>query len=232
MRDQEPYIPALRFRFLTRFYDGVVGLLLKEKTLKERLLRQAAIEPGHRVLDVGCGTATLTLLVQRQASLAFVVGVDGDLETLALARAKASAGGTPLRLCVALGQALPFADGTFERAVSSLFFHHLTRSAKRAVSSAVGRVLVPSGELHILDWGKAQDPVMRGMFVLVQLLDGFETTADSVRGRLVDLLREAGFDAVEETGRFRSLLGTLSTHSAAVRDTRRTDRNDSKEESE
>lgn len=232
MRDQDPYLPALRFRFLTRFYDGVVGLLLKEKTLKKRLLRQAGIRPGHRVLDVGCGTATLTLLAQQQASGALVVGVDGDLETLALARAKASTSGTSLRLCVALGQRLPFADGAFERAVSSLFFHHLTRAAKKAVLSSVGRVLVPGGELHVLDWGKAQDPVMRGMFVLVQLLDGFETTVDSVRGHLVDLLSAAGFAPVEETGRFRSLLGTLSTYSAAVRDTKRADRNDNKEESE
>ncbi len=231
MRDRGPYVPALRFRFLTRFYDGVVGLLLKEKPLKKRLIHQAAIGPGHRVLDVGCGTATLTLLAQQQASEAFIVGVDGDLETLALARAKASAGGTRLRLCAALGQALPFAEESFERAVSSLFFHHLARPAKRAVASSVRRVLGPGGELHILDWGKAQDPLMRGMFIFVQLLDGFETTADSVRGRLVDLLREAGFDPVEEKGRFRSLLGTLSTYSAAVGDTKRRDENDSKEES-
>lgn len=220
MQDREPYVSALRFRSLTRFYDAVVGLLLKEKPLKRRLVRQAALGPAQRVLDVGCGTATLTLLAQRQVPEALVVGVDGDLEALALARAKASASGTRLRLCAAFGQSLPFADGTFERAVSSLFFHHLTRPAKKSVLGAIRRVLAPGGELHILDWGRAQDFLMRSLFVFVQLLDGFETTEDSVRGRLVEFLREAGFDPVEETGRFRSVLGTLSTYGASVGDMR------------
>jgi len=43
----------------------------------------------------------------------------------------------------------------------------------------------------------------------VQLLDGFETTADSVRGNLPELLYEAGFDNVEETGCFKTVFGTL-----------------------
>lgn len=221
--DRQPYVPALRFRFLTRFYDGVVGLLLKEEPLKRQLVGQAALGSGQRVLDVGCGTATLTFLAQRRAPETVVVGVDGDLETLALARKKASAKGAPLRVCVALGQELPFADATFDRVVSSLFFHHLTRPAKRAVLSAIRRALARDGELHILDWGKAQDPLMRSMFVVVQLLDGFETTTDSVRGRLVELLHEAGFDPAEETDRSRSILGTLSLYRAAARDFERAD---------
>ena len=81
---------------------------------------------------------------------------------------------------------------------------------------SIGSVLSREGGLHILDWGKAQDLLMRTLFVLVQLLDGFETTADSVRGRLVGLLREAGFTHVEETHRERSILGTLSLYRAAA----------------
>ena len=216
MSKQEPYLAALRFRWLTPLYDRVVGVLLREEPLKRSLLRQARIEDGHRVLDVGCGTGTLTLMAQREYKGALVFGVDGDLETLALARRKALATDTPLYACAALAQDLPFPDATFDRVVSSLFFHHLTRPGKKAVLRAIGAVLSPEGELHILDWGKAQDLLMRILFVLVQLLDGFETTADSVRGRLVGLLREAGFTQVEETHRERSILGTLSLYRAAA----------------
>jgi len=191
-------------------------VLLREEPLKRSLLRQARIEDGHRVLDVGCGTGTLTLMVQREYKGALVVGVDGDLETLALARRKALATETPLRACAALAQDLPFPDATFDRVVSSLFFHHLTRPGKNAVLRAIGSVLSREGALHILDWGKAQDILMRTLFVLVQLLDGFETTADSVRGRLVGLLREAGFSQVEETHQERSILGTLSLYRATA----------------
>lgn len=172
------------------------------------------------MLDIGCGTGTLTLMAQRGHKGALVFGVDGDLETLVLARKKASATKTSLRLCFALGQDLPFSDATFDRVVSSLFFHHLTRPAKKVVLRAIGAVLSPEGELHILDWGKAQDLLMRILFVLVQLLDGFETTTDSVRGRLMELLRGAGFESVSETHRERSILGTLSIYKAVTGDAR------------
>lgn len=214
--DRSHYLPALRFRWLTRFYDHVVGRLLKEESLKARLVRQSDVRPGNRVLDLGCGTATLTLMVQQSVPGAVVVGVDGDLETLVLARRKAQAAAAPRRFCVALSQDLPLRDEAFDRVVTSLFFHHLTTAAKSSVLAATARVLRATGELSVLDWGKAQDPVMRLMFLLVQALDGFATTTDSVRGRLVTLAREAGFEDFAETHRERSLLGTLSLYNGSL----------------
>ena len=58
------YVPALGFDWLTRFYDPLLALTLREKTLKDRLIAQAAIAPGHAVLDVGCGTGTLAILAK------------------------------------------------------------------------------------------------------------------------------------------------------------------------
>lgn len=216
MSEREPYLKALRFGWLTRFYDRAVAVLLKEQELKRRLLRQAGIARGHRVLDVGCGTAALTLMAQKENGDALIVGIDGDLEALALAQRKASVAGLSLRVCAGLAQDLPFRSSAFDRIVSGLFFHHLTRPAKRAVLMAVRDALAGGGELHVLDWGKAQDRLMRLMFFLVQLLDGFATTTDSVRGRLVTFMTEAGFVDAEETHRERSTLGTLSLYRAAV----------------
>ncbi len=215
-RDAEPYVRALRFHRLTQFYDRVVAALLKEEPLKKRLTKQAAVRPGHRVLDLGCGTATLTLLAQAEVEQATVVGVDGDLEALAIARRKALEQAATARFCVALGQELPFRVCTFDRVVSSLLFHHLTTTSKLAVLNAVKEVLSADGELHILDWGKAQDYLMRGMFLLVQILDGFQTTADNVRGLLPGLIIRSGFSRAEEMHRERSLLGTLSLYRATT----------------
>jgi ubiquinone/menaquinone biosynthesis C-methylase UbiE len=214
--DNQHYLPALRFRWLTRFYDRVVGRLLKEGSLKARLVRQADIRPGARVLDIGCGTATLTVMVQRCVPDAVVVGVDGDLETLALARRKARAAALPQRFCLALAQDLPLRRDSFDRVISSLFFHHLTPTAKGAVLSAASRVLEPAGELHVLDWGKAQDPLMRVAFLMVQAFDGFATTTDSVRGRLVATAGCSGFPEFVETYRERSLFGTLSLYRGSL----------------
>jgi len=65
------------------------------------------------------------------------------------------------------------------------------------------------GELHIADWGKPQNFVMRGAFLVVQLLDSFETTSDNVKGKLLRHMQQAGFKKVEEIIRFATLFGTI-----------------------
>lgn len=61
-------IPALRFRWLTQFYDPLIAATLREEKFKKRLAEQAQIKPGHRVLDLGCGTATLMIILNRSNS--------------------------------------------------------------------------------------------------------------------------------------------------------------------
>lgn len=80
------YIAALRYRALTHFYDPVVALTTREATFKAALVEQVALRPGDQVLDLGCGTGTLTLLLKQGPPAADLVGLDGDLEVLALGR--------------------------------------------------------------------------------------------------------------------------------------------------
>lgn len=51
---------------------------MRERRFKPALVRQAAIRAGHRVLDLGCGTAALTILAKRAHADAEFVGVVGD----------------------------------------------------------------------------------------------------------------------------------------------------------
>ncbi len=51
--EPQKFVPALGFSWLTRFYDPVVRVTLKEEKFKALLVQQAGIRPGHRVLDVG-----------------------------------------------------------------------------------------------------------------------------------------------------------------------------------
>jgi len=82
------YVPALGFRWLTSLYDSVVQWTMRERTFKRALLVQASVAPGHRVLDLGCGTATLTALIKRSVAGIEVIGVDVDPQALRIARAK------------------------------------------------------------------------------------------------------------------------------------------------
>ena len=209
------YVPALGYRWLTRFYDPVLAWLLKEEKFKALLVEQAAPRPRQRVLDLGCGTGTLTLMLKRACPEAAVVGLDGDPETLTVAREKAKAAGVDIELREGMAFDPPFPEGTFDRVVSSLLFHHLMRENKKRTLAAVRRLLRPGGELHVADWGEAKSPLMRFAFLGVQLLDGFETTADNVAGRLVPMIEEAGFVGVAETHHEPTLFGTLSLYRAS-----------------
>ena len=109
---------------------------------------------------------------------------------------------------------MEFADHSFHRVLSSLVFHHLTPEHKRQAAAEIYRVLKPGGELHVADWGRARNILMRGAFLMVQCLDGFATTTENVQGKLPDYFREAGFDFVRETGQFTTAFGTLSLYAA------------------
>lgn len=117
-RHDEQYIPPLRYHWLTRFYDPIVRLTTRENTFKRVLLQQIAPRPHDQVLDLGCGTATLTI---------------------ALAKT----------------------------------------------------------------------------FLTVQMLDGFETTDDGVRGRLPTMIGEAGLTEVRQTAAINTPLGTMALYQAA-----------------
>lgn len=208
------YIPALRYHWLTTFYDPLLRWTLREPTFKGQLLRQARIEGGHRVLDLGCGTGTLTLLIKSHYPKAEVLGLDADPKALEVARAKAIRARLNVRLDKGMAFELPYPDASFDRVLSSLLFHHLTRENKERTLTEVFRLLRPGGELHVADWGKAQNKLMRMVFLLAQMLDGFATTVDNVRGLLPELIRAAGFEGVQESARYMTIVGTLSLYRA------------------
>ena len=202
----ERYIPALRYDWATPLYDPFQRWIFRESHFKRQLIEQADIQSGHRVLDVGCGTATLTLMIRRAHPDAEVVGLDGDPRVLAIARRKAERAGLDLALHQAMSFDLPFPDASFDRVVSSLMFHHLTRENKQRTLSETFRVLRAGGEIHVVDFGELRSRF--GQWVAARWHRG-EEMSDNLSGRLPELFREAGFE-VEEVGHRNRLVGPLS----------------------
>ncbi len=208
------YVPALGLRGLTRFYDPVIRLTTREANFKRRLLEQASIEPGQRVLDLGCGTGTLAIEAKRTCPGAEIVGLDGDPEVLERARRKAEAAGVGIQLDEGLSTALPYGEGSFDTVLATLFFHHLTGEAKRTTVREIARVLRPGGELHVADFGRPADPLMKALFWQIRLADGIEQTRDNVAGRLPAIFEEGGLEGAAETDRLRTAFGTLALYRA------------------
>src|SRR5213083_3324240 len=94
---EKSYLPALRFRFLTRVYDPVVRWTTREESFKHRLIEQAGLQAGQQVLDLGCGTGTLALFVKQAEPGTEIVGLDADPEMLSQAEGKARRAGVSVR---------------------------------------------------------------------------------------------------------------------------------------
>lgn len=200
------YIHALGPAILTRFYDPILRLL-REKEFKGRLVDLAQLQPGQRILDVGCGTGTLAMLIQERHPDIEVHGVDGDSKVLEIARSKATQAGANVAFARAMAWELPYPDGTFDRVVSSLFFHHLVTNDKRRAACEILRVLRPGGTLLLADFGPPRS--LPGKAV-ARTLRWFEEVADNLGGRLPGFLTEAGFSDVAEIDRFQTYIGPIA----------------------
>jgi ubiquinone/menaquinone biosynthesis C-methylase UbiE len=213
-RTDESYVPALAHDRLTPLFDPMVRFTTRERRFKARLLEQAAIGARHRVLDIGCGTGTLAIMVKRAEPAADVVGLDGDPAILERGRAKVASEGVDVQLDQGMSFDLPYEDGSFDRVLSSLFFHHIKPDAKARTAREIARVLRPGGELHVADFGKPADPLQAATFAVFRRFDGEEETRDNARGRLPEIFSGAGLADARVHGALRTVFGTLTFYSA------------------
>lgn len=201
-----PYVPAFGLHGLTPFYDSFAKLV---NPLRRRLIQQANIQPGQRVLDLGCGTGLLTRMVKQSAPEARVTGLDGDEEVLAIARDKSR--GTNIQWDHALAFNMPYQDNSFDVVVSSFVTHHLTSADKLRAFQEVRRVLRPDGWFHIVDFGPPFNILTR---VQASVMKNLERTADNFAGRILPMLTEAGFGGVKEAAHVITFFGPMAFYRA------------------
>jgi ubiquinone/menaquinone biosynthesis C-methylase UbiE len=121
-------------------------------SFRTEVLDLAGVEPGDRVLDIGCGTGGLALAAKRRVGESGVThGIDPSEEMIAAARAKARRARLDVRFDVGVAQELPLTDASVDRVVSTLMLHHLSHDALMGTLREVQRVLVPEGRFLGVD---------------------------------------------------------------------------------
>lgn len=127
---QRIYLPAAGHEWLLPLYDPLVKLL-GGGSAHRQLVDQTGIQPGHRVLEIGCGTGNLVILVKRLYPRAEVVGLDPDPKALARARRKAERDALSIQFDRGFSDALPYPAGSFDRVLSAFMFHTCLIPRKR-----------------------------------------------------------------------------------------------------
>jgi ubiquinone/menaquinone biosynthesis C-methylase UbiE len=203
------YLPAAGSDALLPTYDLLTRVLGMNR-MYDTLIAQAELADGLRVLEIGCGTGNLTVRAKRAAPGAELTGTDPD--PLALARAQRKARGlTGIRFERAYAQELPFADGEFDRVLSSMMLHHLDDDVKAAAAAEIHRVLRPGGSFHIVDIGghMTADDGLAARFMMRS-----HHAAGNLGDAIPQLLRTAGFDCAEAGTRRHRLIGRLTFYRA------------------
>jgi SAM-dependent methyltransferase len=211
---EDRYVSAAGRSALLRLYDPALALTTRERRFRSLLLERVVggLPQGGTVVDVGCGTGTFAIALAAARPDATVMGIDGDRKALALARAKPGAEHVTWQEGLAGDLTLP--DDSADAVVMSLLLHHLQPNAKDVALADARRVLGPGGLLHVADWGRPHDPLMRGAFLMLQALDGFSNTRDHAAGRLPGIIAGAGLADVMTYARLRTAFGSLELLSA------------------
>ncbi len=171
------------------FHTGLLGLGPKGPNSK-MVIELANVKPGDRVLDVGCGTGSLTLTAQSYAGPSGkVYGIDASPEMIEVAKKKASRSGLEVVFEVGLIEELGFPDATFDLVISRLAIHHLPDDLKRRGFAEILRVLRPGGHLLIADFNPPTNPVLKHIMSVVVGPHMMQTNI----WILPPMLRNAGF---------------------------------------
>jgi SAM-dependent methyltransferase len=131
------------------------------QALRQRTADLAQLQPGEYVLDVGCGTGTLALIVkQRVGAAGRVCGIDPSVQMIARARRKAAHRGLAIDFQPGVIEQLAFPDGTFDVVLSTFMMHQVPNEVKRQGLAEIARVLKPGGRLLVVDTRRPEAPAM------------------------------------------------------------------------
>ena len=209
MTDPIAFTPAAGRFAPTAIYDAGLALLTREQVWRSELIRRLAPAPKDTILDVGCGTGSLAILLKQAQPKAQITGLDPDPQALSIAKRKAEAAG--VEIAWKRGFACDAANFVrFDKVVSSLVFHQVPLDGKRSGIAAMFAATKADGKVIIADYARQDQWLMRQLFRFIQLIDGRANTQLNAEGFIERELSGIIGRAVFPVYRLNTPTGTIS----------------------
>lgn len=182
------------------FYDIGCILLGFGKGFRHRIIKHLNLSGTERILDAGCGTGTLLIMLKEIYPSVVAEGLDPDEKALQIASQKSHRNNTNILLHCSIMDNMPFESNSYDVIVSSLVFHHLQKDNRLASLKECLRVLRPGGKMLLVDFGPPRPYIVDR--ILSMLFSLFEPIEDGVEGRIPELMLKAGFSKVNEVEKY------------------------------
>ncbi len=170
----------------------------------EEVVRQADLQEGEHVLDIGTGTGSaLAAAARAVGNPGKAVGIDASHAQAARARAALAAAGLPATVLEMDAASLDFPDGWFDAAVSSCGMPAISFDA---AAREVLRVLKPGGRFVMAEWSLDKVAALRIMQDVVGSHATKRPSPSLARSRQVRSFYMAEAEALYEVGDYQARL--------------------------
>lgn len=163
----------------------------------EALVRQGLVDAiqtkPRRILDLGCGTGSTTLMLKQAFPQAEVIGLDLSTYMLVVAEHKANQSGLNIQWRHGNAEQTGFPDASFDLVTAALLFHETPPAASKAILQESFRLLSVGGEMVVLD---GSQKVLRQTEWLTQIFEE-PYIQDYAAGSVDAWMGAAGFEAVQ-----------------------------------
>jgi len=194
-RDDEDKLMKSQMEQMVNSYDLYMRRITlgREQALREMTVNLAQVKPGDCVLEVGCGTGTLTLAAKRQAGPSGkAFGIDVIPGMIELSQRKAAQANEDVTFQLGSIDDIPFSANQFDVVMCSFMIFHMSEMVRRKGIAEIYRVLKPQGRLLVLDLALPTHPLSR---VIAQVLLGAMLKHDL--HELLPLMEASGFSEIE-----------------------------------
>lgn len=184
---------GISLNYLADYYDYLT--FTEKSQFRQKQIQLMDLHQGEKVLDVGCGTGSLSTLSKiAVGENGEVAGIDIAPKMIQRAQQKAKNANLDIHYQVASISRLPYPDNNFDMVVSSLMFHHLPVEIKKSGLLEIHRVLKEQGKLFICDFGAPHIMAIPFMYLMLVWIS---PTRFQLLGKLPGLIKECNFNSIQ-----------------------------------